>query len=205
MSGQQRSIWVAGGSGFAREMRALFRVVHGNAEFHFISDADERAFLASASGLDALLAIGHPRLRLEVYQRWTQAGVNFVGLCHPAAVTDATCTIGTGSLICAGAIISCDVEVADAVVVNWNATIGHDCRIGLGTVINPNASVSGGCKVGAGTLIGAGATILEGIVVGDFARVGAGAVVTRNVRAGETVVGVPARSFESTNTDALRS
>ena len=44
-----------------------------------------------------------------------------------------------------------------------------------------------------GASIGSGATILCGLTIGERAVVGAGAVVTRNVAAGTTVVGNPAR------------
>lgn len=42
--------------------------------------------------------------------------------------------------------------------------------------------------------IGSGAVILGGVTIGEGAMVGAGAVVTRDVGAGETVAGVPARA-----------
>jgi UDP-2-acetamido-3-amino-2,3-dideoxy-glucuronate N-acetyltransferase len=48
-------------------------------------------------------------------------------------------------------------------------------------------------RVQRGASIGSGATILCGVTIGEKAMVGAGAVVTRDVAAGETVVGVPAR------------
>ena len=47
--------------------------------------------------------------------------------------------------------------------------------------------------VGRNCWIGAGALILPGVTVGDDAIVGAGAVVTRDVPAGATVAGNPAR------------
>jgi maltose O-acetyltransferase len=47
--------------------------------------------------------------------------------------------------------------------------------------------------IGANVWIGGGALILPGVTVGDDAIVGAGAVVTRDVAAGATVVGNPAR------------
>ncbi|WP_431280705.1 sugar O-acetyltransferase [Humitalea sp. 24SJ18S-53] len=47
--------------------------------------------------------------------------------------------------------------------------------------------------IGANCWIGAGALILPGVTIGDDAIVGAGAVVTRDVAAGATVVGNPAR------------
>jgi maltose O-acetyltransferase len=47
--------------------------------------------------------------------------------------------------------------------------------------------------IGANVWIGAGAIILPGITIGDDAIVGAGSIVTRDVPAGVTVVGNPAR------------
>jgi acetyltransferase-like isoleucine patch superfamily enzyme len=46
-----------------------------------------------------------------------------------------------------------------------------------------------------GASIGSGAVIMCGVRLGEGCRIGAGAVVTRNVPAGETVVGVPARTL----------
>ena len=48
-------------------------------------------------------------------------------------------------------------------------------------------------RIGANVWIGGAALILPGVTVGDDAIVGAGAVVTRDVPAGATVVGNPAR------------
>ncbi len=45
-----------------------------------------------------------------------------------------------------------------------------------------------------GAVIGSGANVLGPITVGEGARVGANAVVTRDVPAGATMVGIPARS-----------
>lgn len=48
--------------------------------------------------------------------------------------------------------------------------------------------------IGANVWIGGGALILPGVTIGDDAIVGAGSVVSRNVPAGATVMGNPARS-----------
>ena len=48
-------------------------------------------------------------------------------------------------------------------------------------------------RIGCDVWIGGGAIILPGVSIGDGAVIGAGSVVTRNVEAGATVTGNPAR------------
>ena len=48
-------------------------------------------------------------------------------------------------------------------------------------------------SIGRNVWIGGGAIILPGITIGDDAIIGAGSVVTRDVPAGATAVGNPAR------------
>jgi acetyltransferase-like isoleucine patch superfamily enzyme len=48
-------------------------------------------------------------------------------------------------------------------------------------------------EIGSRCLVGTGATILQYLKLGDEVTVGAGSVVTKDVPAGTTVVGVPAK------------
>jgi maltose O-acetyltransferase len=48
-------------------------------------------------------------------------------------------------------------------------------------------------RIGADVWIGGGAILLPGVTIGDGAVIGAGSVVTRDVGAGQTVAGNPAR------------
>ena len=80
------------------------------------------------------------------------------------------------------------VELADDVFCGPNATFTNDRYPRSRLRVNPVPTY-----VGKGASIGAGAIILPGVTIGAGAMVGAGAVVTRDIGAGETVVGNPAR------------
>ena len=49
-------------------------------------------------------------------------------------------------------------------------------------------------RIGRNVWIGGGAIILPGVTIGDDALIGAGSVVTKDVAAGTTMVGNPARA-----------
>jgi serine O-acetyltransferase len=51
-------------------------------------------------------------------------------------------------------------------------------------------------RIGGHVDIGAGAKIIGGVTIGDHARIGANAVVTRDVPAGATAVGNPAKILD---------
>jgi acetyltransferase-like isoleucine patch superfamily enzyme len=76
--------------------------------------------------------------------------------------------------------------------VNFNASMTR-CEVGAFTTIAPAATICGDVTIGEAVLIGCGAIVKNGVRIGDEATVGAGAVVVKDVEAGATVVGMPAR------------
>jgi maltose O-acetyltransferase len=106
-----------------------------------------------------------------------------------------------------------NIRLGDGVFLNFNCVIldvtevviGEKTQIGPGVQIltadhprDPRERESGlelgrPIRIGRNVWIGAGAIILPGVTVGDDALIGAGSVVTREVPAGATVVGNPAR------------
>jgi acyl-[acyl carrier protein]--UDP-N-acetylglucosamine O-acyltransferase len=73
--------------------------------------------------------------------------------------------------------------------------VGHDAHVGQDCELAPGAVICGWAEIGNGVKIGVNASILPHRKVGAGARIGAGAVVTKDVPAGETWVGNPARAL----------
>jgi acetyltransferase-like isoleucine patch superfamily enzyme len=107
------------------------------------------------------------------------------------ATIGARCKISSHSFICEGVTIEDEVFIGHGVMFindSWpRATDGH------GRVCAKGDWHCQRTRVRKGASIGSGATILGGITIGENAMVGAGSVVTRDVPAGTTVVGNPAR------------
>ena len=80
-------------------------------------------------------------------------------------------------------------------MIHPDATIGVNCLIHQQVTIGVSGN-RGVPRIGGHVDIGAGAKILGGVVIGDHAKIGANAVVTRDVPAGATAVGIPARIVE---------
>jgi serine O-acetyltransferase len=101
------------------------------------------------------------------------------------------------------------IEIHPAARIGRRVVIDH----GMGVVIGETASIGDGCvlykgvvlggtslartvrhpQVGDNVVIGTNAVILGAIRIGNGARIGSGSVVVKEVPAGATVVGVPAR------------
>ncbi len=111
------------------------------------------------------------------------------------------CDYGFNIHLADGAFLNFDCVILDVVTVRIGARAQIGPAVQIYTADHPRnaADRAAGLEfgrpvtIGADVWIGGGAIILPGVTIGDGAIVGAGSVVTRDVQAGTTVMGNPAR------------
>jgi len=144
------------------------------------------------------IAIGNPhgRVRLKYHDLLSAEGLIPVTVTHHSAQIAPNATVGQGCQFMAGTIVNPEAVLGRQCIINTKASVDHECILGDGVEIAPGATLCGLVELGTSAWIGAGAIVLPRIRVGEDSIVGAGAVVTRDVPAGVTVVGVPAKPVQ---------
>jgi sugar O-acyltransferase (sialic acid O-acetyltransferase NeuD family) len=198
------ALWIAGAGGVGREALDV-AMACGVEVAGFV---DDRTAGGEVRGLNVLrpadvpggatylVAIGDPSARLDVARRLAAIGHTPASLVHPRAIVGPLTEIDAGCLVSGGAHVSSSVTIGPHAQVHYNATMGHDCVLDDGVTVLPGANVAGTVHLQRAVTVGSGAIVLQGLTVGEGAVVGAGAVVTRDVPAGSTVVGSPARPID---------
>lgn len=146
----------------------------------------------------ALITISenHMDVRAKYYEQCRAVGFDLPTILHPASIVSASARIGQGVVLCAGAIVGPFASLGDNSVIFTGSTIDHHTRVGASCIVGPGVHTAGGAVLRDKVFVGVGAVLLPRVEVGEMAVVGAGAVVTKNVPAGQTVIGVPARIME---------
>lgn len=206
-------IGVFGASGFGREVMPLVREqVKGLTEnFVFIDDNPQAD---SLNGHEVLtytefcdhsvkeklvsVAIAHSSVRQSLTQRCLSDGIEILSVAAPNVVKLDRVKIGAGVILCPFVTITSNVSIGKSFHGNINSYIAHDCVIGDYVTFAPGVKCNGNIRIGDHAYIGTGAIIKQGqpdkpLSIGEGAIVGMGAVVTKDVPAGVTVIGNPAR------------
>jgi sugar O-acyltransferase (sialic acid O-acetyltransferase NeuD family) len=140
------------------------------------------------------IAIGDSHIREKVTKQ-LPVDTEYLTLIHPNTVISEWVTIGAGSIVCAGTIITCEIKIGKHTHLNLNTTIGHDCVIGDFFTTAPNVNISGECHFGSHVYFGTSSCVRDTIAITDNVIVGMGAVVTKNITESGVYIGNPAKKL----------
>ena len=146
------------------------------------------------------LAVADSRIREKLYQSCVDQNVELLEVRASNVVEMDAVTIGPGAVLSPFVTLTSNIEIGCCFHANLYSYVEHDCRIGDFVTFAPAVRCNGNVHIHDHAYIGTGALLRQGtpekpLVIGKGAIVGMGAVVTRDVPAGETVVGNPARAL----------
>lgn len=208
--GELKDLYIIGAGGFGREVAWLVRRINAvKPTWNIKGFIDDNSALWSTvengyevlGGCDylkeqdsawAVCAIGSAKTRKKIIEKLGDS-VNFATIIDPSVVISESVSIGIGTIICAGTIITVDEKIGNHVIINLDCTIGHDDVIDDFVTLYPSVNVSGACHLGTCVEMGTGSQIIQGLNVGAGTIVGASACVVKDLEEEVTAVGCPAK------------
>jgi len=140
-----------------------------------------------------IIAASDNRRKQELAEQLKRRGFQFFTAIHPTAVIAGTARIGEGAIINPRAVIQPFARIGNHVMIHAGCIVEHDCVIDDFANLAPGAILAGWVNVGCRATLFTNCSVIPAKSIGEDAVVGAGAVVIRDVPAGQTVVGNPAR------------
>lgn len=208
-------IVIVGAGGFGREVKMLIDQINlKECKYEFLGFYDDgfekgttinnnqvlgsiEDLANSSQELNVVVAIGSPEIKRKIVEKLTSATIKFPTLIHPSVlIGDEFVSIGNGCIICAGTIITCNIEIRDFVILNLMCTVGHDTVINSFASFMPSVNISGEVVIHEEVYVGTGAKIINQLEIGKQTIVGAGAVVSKTLPEKCTAVGIPAKPIK---------
>lgn len=149
---------------------------------------------------DAQLVVcaGKGDSRRAIVGRLAELGVTpgrYVAVIDPSVHVPASCSIGAGSILLGGTVLTADVQVGKHVVCMPNVVLTHDDVLADFATLAAGVVLGGTVHVGEAAYIGMNASVREQRHVGAEATLGMGSVLLADQPAGTIWAGVPARDL----------
>ena len=177
--------------GFIDDNETLWGRTEG--EYHVFGGCE---YLSALEDVYTVCAVGSSNVRKKIIEKLKDTSVKFATLVDPSVLYSNSVKIGEGAIVCAGTIITVDVNIGDHVIVNLDCTIGHDAVIDDFVTIYPSVNVSGNVLIGECSELGTGTQIIQGKKVISNTIIGAGAIVVKDCLESGTYVGSPAKKIK---------
>jgi sugar O-acyltransferase (sialic acid O-acetyltransferase NeuD family) len=202
-----RPVIFVAASGLAREALEAVRAIGGYEPIGFVDDnaalwgelIDGVKVIGSPDVVrdhpDAavLLCAGKGGTRESLAARLDCDDSRYATVIHPSVSIPRSCTVGLGTIVMAGCVLTASVTVGQHALLMPNVTLTHDDKVADFATLCAGVTLGGSAEVGERAYLGMNASVRERRRVGMDAVIGMGTVVLNNIPDGETWVGVPAR------------
>jgi sugar O-acyltransferase (sialic acid O-acetyltransferase NeuD family) len=204
-------IAIAGAGGFGRETAEALRDLYPGSDVFagFLDDALPGLPIAdqvrgpidlirSLPEVRLVVCVGNPRDyfgRARIVERLGLPDRRYATIVHPFAQLSRSSTVGAGSVLLAGVVLTADATISRHVAVMPHAVVTHDVVVRDYATLASGVKLGGGVVVDEGAYIGAGAMVREGVRIGAWSQIGMGSVVLQDVPDREVWVGNPARKL----------
>lgn len=144
------------------------------------------------------VAIANSKIRERIVHQLSMDKIFTFPIISDSSVVLSDISKSSGLILSPFSIISSNVKIGESCHIGFHTSISHDCVIGNFVTFATGVRCNGNVHIEDHAYIGSSAVIKHGnpkkpLVIGAGAVVGMGAVVTKDVPAGVTVVGNPAK------------
>lgn len=146
------------------------------------------------------LAIASGQIRQKLAESCDKIALPLIEVRAATVVQMDDVVLGDGACLSPFVTLTSNIRIGRAFHANSYSYVEHDCRIGDFVTFAPGVKCNGNVVIEDHAYIGAGAILRQGregapLKIGRGAVIGMGAVVTKDVPAGATVIGNPAKTI----------
>jgi sugar O-acyltransferase (sialic acid O-acetyltransferase NeuD family) len=140
----------------------------------------------------ALIVVGDPNIRYKLFTLLPKNTVYWKHISKQAIILDVNNSIGDGTIICPGVIITTNCFIGSHVHLNIQTTVGHDSVINNFVTTAPSVNISGNVVINDYVYLGTKVVVKEKINICSNVTVGLNGGVVKDITEPGTYIGTPA-------------
>ena len=141
-------------------------------------------------------SVGNVKTKSIVCEKLKSRGAKFYTLINKTAVVHEHTILADGCYVGEFALIGTEAKIGENCLIQAYSIIGHDCKIGNYVRIDTHSVIIGGVEIHNRATVHTAAVVSHKVEVGEDATIAACSFVIKNVKAGTTVMGNPAKRLE---------